>query len=307
MSEWTGGDAGGATGSSERQYCGQCGAPNPIGSRFCGQCGQPLAPASTGEAQQPTGTTIQVPYPDATERHLRIGVGACRLRLKPGSGGAWVTGTYDDPTGSLPCRVIQEGGSARITQEPRFAGLRGWGRGVPTFDLALGTAQPYALTVETGASETTFDLGGLPLTRLAVKVGAGTNVLRFMEPNPQSMSVLDIDAGAGSMELRGLANANFGDMTLDGGAASFTCDFGGTLRRPASVRLSTGMASVEIAIPAATAARIIPEFTLGHLDASDGFTTRDGGYWTLAALEGTEPALTIRANVALGSLRLQAT
>jgi hypothetical protein len=121
------------------------------------------------------------------------------------------------------------------------------------------------------------------------------------------MSALDLDAGAGSMEIYGLANANFADMTLDGGAAAFTCDFGGTLQRDAYARISTGLSAVHMSVPGATAARILSEATLGQLEASGGFTTREGGYWTEAALAGGTPVLTIHANVALGSLRLHAT
>jgi hypothetical protein len=82
-----------------------------------------------------------------------------------------------------------------------------------------GTAQPYMLTIETGASDTAFELGGLPLTRLIIKLGAGKNVLRFSEPNPRAMSVFDLAAGVGSIEIFSLANATFADMRLDGGAA----------------------------------------------------------------------------------------
>jgi hypothetical protein len=53
-----------------------------------------------------------------------------------------VTGTYDDPTKSMPCRIIQEDGKVRITHEPQLTQVLGLSRGVPTFDLALGTAQP---------------------------------------------------------------------------------------------------------------------------------------------------------------------
>jgi hypothetical protein len=203
--------------------------------------------------------------------------------------------------------VSQDGGTARIAQQPELGAWRGWGRGVPTFDLALGTEQPYSLTIETGASETEFDLGGLPLTRVAIKLGAGKSLLTFREPNPQPMSLLDLDAGAGSMEVRSLANANFADMTLDGGAAAFTCDFSGTLQRDASVHIATGMAAVEVLIPTATAARVLAQAVLGHIEASEGFTFRDGQYWSPAALTGSRPIMVIRANVALGSLRLRAT
>lgn len=252
-------------------------------------------------------TDILIPFPEAGERHLRISVGACRLRITHGGGLDWVNGTYDDPTGVMGCRIVQEEGLARITQEPRLPGLHGWGHGVPTFTLALGAGRPYALTIETGASDTEFDLGGLPLTRLVIKLGAGKNVTRFLEPNPQPMEVLDIDAGAGALDLRMLANANFGTMALNGGASAFTFDFGGTLRREATVRLTTGLAAVEIAVPGTTAARIKAEAMLGHIEAGDGFTTREAGYWTAPAIAGVTPALSINANVALGTLRLRAT
>ena len=248
-------------------------------------------------------TDIRVPFPEAVDLHLRIRVGACRLQLTRG-GSDWVTGTYEDPTGTLPCSVHQDGGSARISQEPHVAAVLGWRRGIPTFILALGTRLPYALSIETGASDTDIELGGVPLKRLSIKMGAGKNVLRFLEPNPQPLSLLDVDAGAGSYEFRNLANAGFSDMTLDGGAAAFVCDFGGTLQRDASVHISSGMSTVEIAVPSATAARINAESVLGLINAADGFTTREGGYWTRAALENAGPVLAIRASVALGTVTL---
>jgi hypothetical protein len=59
----------------------------------------------------------------------------------------------------MPCRITQDGGSVKITQEPHLAEMRGRPGAPPVFDLALGTAQPYMLTVETGASDNDFELG----------------------------------------------------------------------------------------------------------------------------------------------------
>jgi hypothetical protein len=201
--------------------------------------------------------------------------------------------------------VVQEGGSVRITQEPRLAAVPGLGRGTPTFDLGLGASLPYSLTIETGASDGELQLGGLPLTHCSVKLGAGRCVLRFLEPNLQTMDVLDVDAGAGSFEMRGLGNANFTEMTLDGGAAALVCEFGGALQRDAVVHLSSGLTTLEVLVPSTTAAHILPEVTLGQLQTSDGFTTRDRGYWTPAALAGGRPLLTIHASIAMGTLHLR--
>lgn len=252
-------------------------------------------------------TQIDVAYPEASDLHLRISVGACRLKIIPGEGEAWIAGTYDDPTGKLPAKILQEGGTVSIAQERDWADIFGWFGGVPTFDLSLGKDRPYMLTLETGASESRFDLGGLPLSRLVVKHGAGKMEIDFSAPNPQEMSLLTLRGGASGMEIGNLANANFAEMSIEGGVASFKFDFGGTLHRNAHARISTGMSSVEIQVPASTAAKIISESLVGGLDLGDGFTKKEGAFWTEAALAGNTPLLTIRTSVALGSLHLRTT
>jgi len=252
-------------------------------------------------------TAINVAYPEAGDLHLRISVGACRLRIKPGEGEAWVTGTYRDLSGALPPKIVQAGGTVRITQGYNWPEMWGAFSGPPTFDLVLGKARPYALTLEAGGSETDLDLGGLPITRLVVRQGAGKYRIDFSAPNPQAMSLLDLDSGAGDVEITGLGNANAAETSVDGGAAAYRFDFGGTLQRDGHVRISAGLSMVEIRVPATTAAKITPTSVLGSLDVGDGFTKKEGAFWTEAALAGKAPVLTIHISVALGALRLQAT
>jgi hypothetical protein len=66
------------------------------------------------------------------------------------------------------------------------------------------------------------------------------------------------------------------------------------------------LSSVEIVVPATTAAKIATESPLGHIELGDGFTAKEGAFWTLAAMNGHTPLLTISASVALASLRLRA-
>jgi hypothetical protein len=73
------------------------------------------------------------------------------------------------------------------------------------------------LTIETDASDSTFELPGLPLSCLSVQLDAGKTVLRFSQPNPWALSVFDLDAGAGSVEIDSLVNANGANLRLDGG------------------------------------------------------------------------------------------
>lgn len=254
-----------------------------------------------------TDQTIDVGFPDEEKLLLRIRVGGCRLRVRPGGGDRWVTGTYNDPTGTLPCRVVQEGRTLEITQGLNISGWSGMFSGVPTMELALGTARPYRLVLEGGASESVLDLGGVPLTDLELRQGAGKYEIDFSAPNPVVMDELDIDGGAVGLELRNLANANFREMEVDGGASAYSFDFGGNLVRAAEVKLSTGVSSVSISIPSSTAAKVEAETMLGSIDVGDGFTKRDGAFWTAAAVAGGSPVLSIKANVALGQLRLRQT
>jgi hypothetical protein len=250
---------------------------------------------------------INVAYPTAEDLHLRIALGACRFKAEPGEGGNWVTGTCHDPTGNRPPRTLEEGGTVRITEaEPSFERIPAVFGGVPRYELAIGKERPFALTVETGASEFEMDLGGVPLRSLTVRQGAGRFELDFSASNPERMELLEVSSGAAGIGLENLANANFSEMRLSGGAAGYELDFGGRLSRDAHVSVETGLSGVEISVPAATAARVAAETTLGSVDVGDGFTKREGAFLTEGALAENTPLLTIRAGVRLGSLKLRA-
>jgi len=257
-------------------------------------------------------TQINAAFPEATDKHLRVSLGACKLKAAAsavadgaGDGEALVSGTYDPGETGVPVQVEQDGGTVRIKQDYKSFFPFGWFSAPPKFDLTLGKAQPYALTIEMGASENAFELGGLPLTRLTVKQGAGKSDINFAAPNPQPMSTITVESGAMGLEMTNLANANFAEMKVDGGAAGYKLNFGGTLQRDAHVKVTTGMSGVDLIIPATTAAKVVAEVVMGGVNLGDGFTRKDGAYWTEAALKGQTPLLTIEANVSLGGLTVK--
>ena len=86
-----------------------------------------------------------------------------------------------------------------------------------------------------------------------VRQGAGKFELGFSAPNPEPMQLLDVSSGAAGIALKNLANVNFSEMRLSGGAAGYELDFGGTLSRDAQVNIETGMSGVELTVPASTA------------------------------------------------------
>jgi hypothetical protein len=254
-----------------------------------------------------TTTPIDIPFSDAADLHLRLTVGACRLHIRPGDGPQWVAGTYDDPSNAVPLRIEQSGGETRIWQT--FDWPNSWGtlRQPPTFELILGKGRPYALTIEGGASEAELELGGLPLRRLAVKYGAGRQEIEFSAPNPEAMDQLTVACGAASLEMECLANANFAEMTLEGGAAGYELDFGGVLRRDALVRINAAVSAVEMKVPASTPVKMSGEAVMGGIDTGDGFMKREGAWWNEAAVAGKTPCLTIHARMTMGGVRLEQT
>lgn len=249
-------------------------------------------------------TPIDVAYPDAADLQLEIALAAGRLKVVSGAVERWVRGTYRDPSESLPCRVKLEGGTARITSGWDPSALLGLLNGWPTLDLALGTGRPYALSVETGGSELDLAVGGVPLQRLILKQGAGKGAVDFASLNPSAMSLFQFSTGAGAMELRNLANANCSEMLLEGGAASCSCDFAGTLTRDTNVRISTGLSSVDVHVPSTLAARISAKSVVGGIYPDRGWTLTDNVYSSPAAVTGGSPVLRIHVSTAVGAVHL---
>ena len=249
---------------------------------------------------------ITVEYPDAGDLALHVMVGACRVFIGPSQGEHWVEGTYADPTRTLPLNVTQEGGAVTLTQGPDLTHLPHPFAGVPTLKLGLGAAKPFALTLDTGAGENECELGNLPLVRLTVREGAVTSRIDFSAPNPVRMALLEVNAGAAGLTLKNLANSGATLMTLQGGAAAYEFDFGGTLRDDAEIKIATGMSSLVITVPDTVAAKISVGEFLGRLTVGSGFTRQAGAYWSQAAAEGKSPVLVIDSKVALGSIELRA-
>lgn len=250
-----------------------------------------------------TLTRIDVAYPDAAEPVLLVRLGPCRVRFTPFDGPGWIAGTYEDPTGALPIEV-RAGAVTTIAQTFDLPARTSFE--LPLLDLAIGQMRPFALEINAGASETAFDLGGLPLSRLVIKAGAGKFDVDFSQANPTPMSFMDIGAGAGAFSAKRLVNANFAAMRLGGGVAACALDFGGELGHDASARIDAGFGSIEITVPAATPAVVRPK-AFAASKRSVGFTERGDAYYTLPAVEGKRPLLSIEVSMAFGSLAVTTT
>jgi hypothetical protein len=50
-------------------------------------------------------TPVHVRYPDATDPRIRIVADGCQIRVRPGEGEEWVSGTYQDPSGQRSAKL----------------------------------------------------------------------------------------------------------------------------------------------------------------------------------------------------------
>lgn len=250
-------------------------------------------------------TAIEIAYPTTGEATLQLRLGPCRVRFTPGDGPAWVTGTYTDLSRTLPIDVRTAGGRSVIAQ--RFDPGLFETVELPQLDLVVARDRPFSLDLQLGATETVFDLGGLSLTALAVKGGAGRFDIDFTRPNPADLARIELAMGAGSLVLRHVANANFSELHLGGGVSACSLDFSGELRRDAHATIEAGLASVDVSFPGTAAARVTKKSLAASTRAIGPFTQKDGAYCTPAAIAGAHPSLDIDVSLALGSLGISAT
>ena len=144
---------------------------------------------------------ISVPVPAGAEARLTFSFGAGELKLAPGAANL-VEGTASYNLDDLKPQVITDGANVEVKQEDLLRLVEPSGV-KSVWDFKLGNS-PMDLSINAGAYQGDFELGGLALTGLTVKDGAASVELSFSKPNPVSMTVLRYETGASQVELTGL-------------------------------------------------------------------------------------------------------
>ncbi len=233
---------------------------------------------------------------------LSLEFGAGKLRVEPGSADALVEGTATYNVQELKPRVVVAGNQITIrTGDLEFKGIpRFRGEYKNEWALKLGS-DPLRLSIQGGAYQGELELGGLNLKSLRVADGAADVELSFSEPNQAEMDVFRYSTGASSVELSGLANANFAEMIFKGGAGNYVLDFSGELKRDATVSIDAGLSNVRVVVPEGVAARVFVDRGLANVDIDSGWE-KSGNDYTHG---GVGPRLTINVNIGAGNLALR--
>ena len=241
--------------------------------------------------------SITVPASGSDETRLILSFGAGRLHLSPGAK-ELVEGTAVYNFSQFKPEIVENDGSVEIKHDD-FKNLVNLDDIKNEWDLHLGDTL-IDLTINAGAYEGRYELGGLSLTGLTVKDGAADVELSFSEPNKTEMSVLRYETGASSVTLSGLANANFSTLIFSGGAGSYELDFSGELKDDAIVRIESGAGNVQLIVPKDVDAEVTVESALVNINHSSGWSQSGNDY----TQTGEGPTLTIIVKMAAGNLTI---
>jgi len=242
--------------------------------------------------------SITVAGSGSDEMRLTLSFGAGTLKLSPGADDKLVDGTAVYNFKELKPEIVEDGNNVEIKNE-NFKSLVNPKDIINEWDLNLGT-MPIDLTINAGAYNGTYELGGLSLTNLTVKDGAANVDLSFSKPNQIEMSVLRYETGASDVSLTGLANANFSTLIFSGGAGNYTLDFTGELMRDGVVNVEAGAGDVQLVIPKGVNAKVTVDGTLVSVNHSSGWSQNGSDY----IQKGDGAELTIIVKMAAGNLTI---
>lgn len=240
---------------------------------------------------------VAVAYPAAAEPSLTISFGAGELDLAPGANQlAEGTATYN--VADLKPEIVTQTGAVEIRQGDLKTLTMPAGV-INRWDLKLGS-KPMSLAINAGAYTGKCELGGLALTGLTVKDGAANVELSFGQPNTAEMAVLRYETGASNVKLTKLANANFSTMIFNSGGGDYTLDFTGTLKRDATVTISTGVSNLIIVVPDGIPAKVTVESGVSNINAGSQWSEQGNVY----TQSGSGPALTFLVKTGAGNVTL---
>jgi hypothetical protein len=265
----------------------------------------PVTQIKTGPTQT---VDILVPMPEEPSGGVELNLEflAGEIKLSPGaafeSDGYLASGSATFNVPDFEPQVEASGSSYTL----RSGDLKD--KGIPNFeedvknewDLKLADT-PMSLSIHAGAYDGSFELGGLSLEKLVVSEIGSDLTGTFSEPNHVEMSSFTFSTGGSSVELKGLANANFEQMTFDSGAGDYTLSFDGDLKHDASVTIDSGVSTVNIIVPQGVHALVTFEGGLTSINMEGGWD-QNGEIYTHP---GSGPTINITVVMGLGTLNLK--
>lgn len=264
-------------------------------------CGaySPLSNIKTGPTQ--VMDLVVKPTESASDPVLNLEFRVGALNIAPGAGEELATGKATFNVETFTPQTVTEGNVYTISQGDRAV------KGIPkcpddvvnTWDLQLGN-KPMALKLKAGPYDGKFELGGLSLKQVTVDEAGSNLVASFSEPNKVEMTSFEYQTGGSKVTLKGLANANFNQMTFMAGAGEYTLSYDGKLQRDANVSIDAGLGTLTIIVPTGVNAKLTFDGGLTSINTSGSWSKNE----TIYTLAGNGPTINFLVKMGAGTLNL---
>lgn len=205
----------------------------------------------------------------------------------------------------LEYEVNGDEGSFRLSNDhgDKHFPFPGFGGSKDSLNLELANSVPVSLAMKFGVCDANIDLGGMKVSDAKFSTGVSSFRLDFSSPNKVSCDRLIIKSGVSSVTVENLSNARAKSVEFNGGVGSVKIDFGEKLKEDCTVRVKTGLGSLDISIPSGVNTVIrTPESFLTSVDVA-GFYSEGGGVYRSSVKTG--PELKIYVDSALGGVTIK--
>lgn len=187
----------------------------------------------------------------------------------------------------------------------RDAGAMGVG-GSGAAQTAEVTFSPQAdldLTLQTGASESRADFGGLRLASLVVETGASRTEVDFSRPNAMRCREAAFRAGAAQLTVQRLGDARCDRVSFEGGAGSAALDYSGAWSGTTTLSAKLAVGGLTLRIPRSVGVTLTTERFLSTFEPA-GFT-RQGNRYTSTNRGTATRFLDVTLNASLGGVTIE--
>jgi hypothetical protein len=165
---------------------------------------------------------------------------------------------------------------------------------------------PISFDIELGAGKGELDLTGLHVKDLDLSTGASSVLLRFDDPNKETIENMTIETGLSKFKGYGLCNANFEHMSFEGGLGSYVLDFSGKLNKEVDVDIKVGFGTVTIWIPEEIGAKITHEKSfLSSIDVPKDFKEDEDNVYFSDNYESARGKINLYVEAGLGSVKIK--
>lgn len=148
-----------------------------------------------------------------------------------------------------------------------------------SWDLKFTDKVPLKINLFAGATKGNFDFTGMMISSLNIETGASKTFISFDEPNPIRMSEFNISLGLAKFRGKHLLNANFEEMTIEGGLGKSTLDFTGETTEQCYVQIELGISSTIIILPRNIGVKIYADVSaFTSFDTNDLIEVEDDVY-----------------------------